>query len=91
MLIAPTEVDRAEGHMVAISLSPFESLVVRLGDLPALVQHYAARAYPDLKRTTLGAELGGAGAFADNRPCADSRMAVPKMTAGRDSHHQVAA
>ncbi|KZS82987.1 hypothetical protein B4U45_17660 [Mycobacterium persicum] len=61
VLIAPAEVDRAQAHMVAISLSPFESLVVRLADLPALVQHYAARAYPDLKRTTLGAQLGGVG------------------------------
>lgn len=63
VLIVPTEVDRAEGHMVAISLSPFESLVVRLADLPVLVQHYAARAYPDLNRTTLGAECGGIGSL----------------------------
>lgn len=47
MLLATPQID-ADDQMVAISLSPFESLVVRLCDFGALAYVYARRAYPDL-------------------------------------------
>lgn len=46
-LLATPQID-ADDQMVAISLSPFESLVVRLCDFDALAYLYARRAYPDL-------------------------------------------
>jgi hypothetical protein len=53
VLFAAAELNRTQGQMVAISLSPFESLVVRLADFSALTRHYAKRAYPDLHWTEI--------------------------------------
>jgi len=52
-LFATPDVDAAADQMVAISLSPFESLVVRLVDFEALAYLYARRAYPNLPWTKI--------------------------------------
>lgn len=48
VLCAEPEFDATEQHSVAISLSPFESLVVARADFHELTRLYAERAYPDL-------------------------------------------
>lgn len=49
VLMKAPEVGAADDHMVAISCSPFESLVVPLVDFGGLTELYARRAYPDLQ------------------------------------------
>lgn len=53
VLFIAMEIDPMEERMIAISLSPFESLVVRLADFHALAHLYARRAYPDLHWTKI--------------------------------------
>jgi hypothetical protein len=49
-----TEIGPEEAQLVAISLSPFESLVVPRVDFGVLTQLYAVRAHPDLLCTRIG-------------------------------------
>lgn len=53
VLLATPHIDAAADQMVAISLSPFESLVVRLVDFEALAFLYARRTYPHLPWTKM--------------------------------------
>ncbi|WP_205876271.1 hypothetical protein [Mycobacterium camsae] len=49
VLRAAADNDTAEHVLVAISLSPFESLVVQMVDFERLLPQYATRAYPDVR------------------------------------------
>jgi hypothetical protein len=52
-LLSAAEIGPAERHMVAISLCPFESLIVPQADFDALAKLYCQRAYPDVAWATI--------------------------------------
>jgi hypothetical protein len=53
VLLEATEIGPAEAQLVAISLSPFESLVVPRVDFGVLTRLYVQRAHPDLQWTKI--------------------------------------
>lgn len=53
VLFDSADIDPAEAELVAISLSPFESLVVPRVDFGVLTQLYVERAHPDLQWTKI--------------------------------------
>lgn len=52
-LVEATEIGSEEAQLVAISLSPFESLIVPRVDFGVLTQLYVQRAHPDLQWTKI--------------------------------------
>jgi hypothetical protein len=53
VLLGAAKTGVAEEQMVAISLSPFESLIVSRADFHTLAQLYSQRAYPDVEWATI--------------------------------------